>query len=136
MEQIVRPRNAKDDISCNRWMHYVGALILGYYPKPREVTMVAANAREVLKKENELLNELAQRAAASSVGSGWADFIRGWRENNEKLIAMDDSAFAKELNEEIKRLESMRSAITGDSPGAKYWKDSLSTDIANSKELL
>lgn len=98
--------------------------------------MVAANAREVLKKENELLNELAQRAAASSVGSGWADFIRGWRENNEKLIAMDDSAFAKELNEEIKRLESMRSAITGDSPGAKYWKDSLSTDIANSKELL
>lgn len=98
--------------------------------------MVAANAREVLSAENELLNELAQRAAASSEGSGWADFIRGWRENNEKLIAMDDSAFVKELNEEIKRLESMRSAITGDSPGAKYWKDSLSSDIANSKELL
>ena len=66
--------------------------------------MVAANAREVLKKENELLSELAQKAAASSVGSGWVDFMRGWRENNEKLIAMDDSAFAKELNEEIKRL--------------------------------
>ena len=84
--------------------------------------MVAANAREVLKKENELLSELAQKAAASSVGSGWVDFMRGWRENNEKLIAMDDLAFAKESNEEIKRLESMRSAITGDSPGAKYWK--------------
>lgn len=98
--------------------------------------MVAANAREVLKKENELLSELAQKASASSVGSGWADFFRGWRENNEKLIAMDESAFAKELNEEVKRLESMRSAITGDSASAKYWRDSLSTDIANSKELL
>lgn len=98
--------------------------------------MVAANAREVLKKENELLSELAQKASASSAGSGWVDFFRGWRENNEKLIAMDESAFAKELNEEVKRLESMRSAITGDSAGAKYWRDSLSTDIANSKELL
>jgi hypothetical protein len=109
-----------------------GAPILRHNPKPREVSMVAANAREVLKEENKLLSELGQRAA----GSGWADFFRGWRENNEKLIAMDDSAMAKELNEEVKRLESMRSAITGDSAGAKYWRDSLSADIANSKELL
>ena len=97
--------------------------------------MVAATAREMLKKENELLGELAQRASASSVGSGWADFFRGWQASNEKLIASDDTAFAKELNAEIKRLETMRDAISGDS-GAKFWKDALNADIANSRELL
>ena len=99
--------------------------------------MVASNARQVLKEENQLLDKLAQAASTSgSIGDGWVAFFRGWRENNEKLIGMADSAFAQELNEEIKRLESMRSSITGDSAGAKYWKDALGVDIENVKELL
>ena len=61
--------------------------------------------------------------------------FRGWQASNEKLIASDDTAFAKELNAEIKRLETMRDAISGDS-GAKFWKDALNADIANSRELL
>ena len=100
--------------------------------------MVASNARELLKEENQLLDKLAQVASTSgSIGDGWVAFFRGWRESNEKLIGMaDDSAFAQELNEEIKRLESMRSSITGDSAGAKYWKDVLGADIENGKKLL
>jgi hypothetical protein len=99
--------------------------------------MVAANAKDVLKKENELLSDLQQRASASaSVGEGWAQFFKGWRAANDRLIAMADSAFEQEVNAEIKRLESMRNAITGDSPGATFWKESLGFDIDNSKELL
>lgn len=100
--------------------------------------MVASNAREALKEENQLLDKLVQAASTSgSIGEGWVAYFSGWRDNNEKLIGMADLAFAQALNEEIKRLESMRSSIAGDSsPGAKYWKDALGVDIESAKELL
>ena len=99
--------------------------------------MVAPNAREMLKKENDLLNELAKKASASAdVGDGWAQFFNGWRAVNEKVIGMTDAAFDQALKEEITRLEGMRNSISGDSAGAKYWKDSLGVDIEDTKQLL
>ena len=55
---------------------------------------------------------------------------------NEKVIGMTDAAFDQALKEEIRLLESMRNSISGDSGGAKYWKDSLGVDIQNTKQLL
>lgn len=99
--------------------------------------MVASNAREMLKKENDLLNELAKKASASAdVGAGWAKFFNGWRAVNEKVIGMTDAAFDQALKEEVNRLEGMRNSISGDSVGAKYWKDSLGVDIEDTKQLL
>jgi hypothetical protein len=99
--------------------------------------MVAKNARDVLKKENELLNDLAKRASASAeVGDSWAQFFARWRETNEKLIGMADAAFDQALKDEIKCLEGMRNSITGDSAAAKYWKSTVGVDIENTKELL
>jgi hypothetical protein len=110
-----------------------------------EVTMVAKNAREVLKKENELLDDLAQRAsvfAQKAVGveadviNAWTREFRGRRESNDELIGKDDSAFDQELKEEIKLLESLRNSITGGSDVAQYWRGDLGEDIALSKKLL
>jgi len=102
-----------------------------------EVTMVAPNAREMLKKENDLLNELAKKASASAdVGASWAQLFSGWRALNEKVIGMTDAAFEQAVREEIKLLEGMRNSISGDSAGAKYWKDALGVDIQNTKQLL
>jgi hypothetical protein len=98
--------------------------------------MVAQNARKALEDENKLLDELAQKAASTPAGATWADFFRGFRETNEKLMSMADAAFDQELNEEIKRLEGMRNSITGDSAGAKFHRDDLAADIKNAKELL
>ena len=99
--------------------------------------MVAKNARDVLKKENELLNDLAKRASASAeVGDSWAQFFTRWRETNEKLIGMPDAAFDQAVKDEIKCLEGMRNSITGDSAGAKYWKGVVGVDIENAKQLL
>ena len=99
--------------------------------------MVASNARESLKKENDLLTELAKKASASGdVGYGWEQFFNGWRAVNEKVIGMTDAAFDQALKEEVNRLEGMRKSISGDSAGAKYWKDSLGVDIEDTKRLL
>ncbi len=99
--------------------------------------MVAKNARDVLKKENELLNDLAKRASATAeVGDSWARFFTRWRETNEKLIGMADAAFDGALKDEIKCLEGMRNSITGDSAAATYWKSTVDVDIENTKELL
>jgi hypothetical protein len=99
--------------------------------------MVAPNAREVLKKENDLLNALAKTASATAdVGEGWAQLFNGWREVNTKLIGMSDAAFDQALKEEISRLEGMRNSISGDSEGAKYWKDSLGVDIEDARQML
>ena len=99
--------------------------------------MVSKSARDVLIKENELLNDLAKRASTSAmVGDSWAQFFTGWREINEKLIAMSDPAFDQALKDEIGCLEGMRNSITGHNAGAKYWKRFLAVDIENTKELL
>jgi hypothetical protein len=98
--------------------------------------MVAQNARKALEDENKLLDEFAQKAASTPAGATWADFFRGWRETNVKLMSMADAAFDQELNEEIKRLEGMRNSITGDSAGAKVHRDALAADIKNTEDLL
>ena len=49
---------------------------------------------------------------------------------------MTDAAFDQALKEEINLLEGMRNSISGDSAGAKYWKDLLGVDIQNTKQLL
>ena len=109
----------------------------GGWPRAMEVTMVASNARESLKKENDLLTELAKKASASGdVGYGWEQFFNGWRAVNEKVIGMTDAAFDQALKEEVNRLEGMRKSISGDSAGAKYWKNSLGVDIEDTKRLL
>src|SRR6185295_2858640 len=68
--------------------------------------MVAPNARDFLKKENELLDELANRAAAfANKGTGLeADIYNAWqqdfrrrRESNEELIGANDSDFEQGL---------------------------------------
>ena len=107
--------------------------------------MVANNARAVLKKENELLDDLVQRASAFAQGAGgaeadvlnaWVRELRGHREANDDLIGRDDAGFDRELNKEIKVLEGMRAAITGDGDIEKYWRDNIGDDIAISKKLL
>ena len=107
--------------------------------------MVAKNAREVLKKENELLNELAQKASAFAKNSAgaeadllnaWERYFRRHREINDELIRKSDSAFDQELNEEIKRLGRMRDANAGGSPVENNSRASRSEDIEIAKKLL
>ena len=99
--------------------------------------MVAKNARDVLQRENKLLDDLAKRASATpEVGNSWAQFFTRWRDTNEKLIGMADTAFDQALKDEIKCLEGMRNSITGDSAAATYWKSTVGVDIENTKELL
>jgi hypothetical protein len=113
--------------------------------KAWEVSMVAPNAREVLKKENELLDELANRAAmfASKATGLEADIYKAWeqdfrrrRESNEELIGASDSDFDQSLTEEINILESLRNSITGNSVVAENWREDLDEDIALSKKVL
>jgi hypothetical protein len=107
--------------------------------------MVASNAREVLKEENELLNKLADTAsqfAKSKKGFSaenvnyWVEELRGYREFNEKLIRKDDAAFDKALEAEIALLEGVRDSIKGDSDAAQYWRAKLNGEIEPMKELL
>ena len=74
--------------------------------------MVARNAREILKKENKMLDDLVQRAtefAKQTVDkefvddlNSWVDDLVGYREINQNLINMtDDKAFDDALGEEI-----------------------------------
>ena len=105
--------------------------------------MVASNAREVLKKENELLEELAKRtstfaqnlpALQADIINDWAAYFRGWQKINEDLIGKADSAIDDELKMEMKRLEGMRNSVTGDSASAKYWRQVLDEDIEIANE--
>ena len=107
--------------------------------------MVASNAREVLKKENELLEELAKRtstfaqnlpALQADIINDWAAYFRGWQKVNEDLIGKADSAIDDELKMEMKRLEGMRNSVTGDSASAKYWRQVLDEDIEIANKLL
>jgi len=71
--------------------------------------MVAPNARDFLKKENELLDELANRAATfankatgleADIYNAWQQDFRRRRESNEELIGANDSDFEQGLTEE------------------------------------
>ena len=81
-----------------------------------------AASRDFLKDENKLLATLEQTASGSSAGRDWARYFREWREGNEELIGKSDLAFNQDLADEIKRLETMRNSLAGDSSdGAKFW---------------
>jgi hypothetical protein len=117
----------------------------GVNPKQWEVSMVASNAREVLKKENELLKKLTESASAftqsltgvqAAVLNDWAAYFKGWREINDGLIAMTDNDLDQELNEEMKRLKIFRNSLTGDSAAAKFHRKFLDVDIEDAKKLL
>jgi uncharacterized protein with von Willebrand factor type A (vWA) domain len=113
--------------------------------RTKEVTMVASNARAMLKKENEMLDNLVQTASAfaqkasgteADVFNAWVQELQGHRDANSDLIGMTDAEFDRELNEEIKVLEGMRAAITGNRDVDAYWKGNIGDDIAISKKLL
>jgi hypothetical protein len=114
-------------------------------PRIKEVTMVASNARAILKKENEMLDSLVQTASAfaqkasgteADVFNAWVRELRGHRDANGDLIGMTDAEFDRELNEEIKILERMRASVTGSRDIDEYWKGNIGDDIAISKKLL
>jgi hypothetical protein len=113
--------------------------------KAMEVIMVAPKARDVLKKENELLDELVQTASAFAQKAGgaeadvlkaWVRELRGHREANDDLLGRDDAGFDRELNKEIRVLEGMRAAITGNGDIEEYWRSNIGDDIEISKKLL
>src|SRR5262245_25790616 len=107
--------------------------------------MAISNARAILKKENEMLDNLVQTASAfaqkasgieADVFKAWVKELKGHRDGNSNLIGMADAEFDRELNEEIKVLEGMRAAITGNREIDEYWKGNIGDDIAISKILL
>lgn len=110
--------------------------------------MVASNALEVLKNENELLNELTQRAEAAAQKQAafannlnfWKLELSGYRTINDKLIELlnskNNKAFDDALKEEIALLEGLRNSIKGSGETAQYWRDKLSGDIEPMKKLL
>jgi hypothetical protein len=92
-----------------------------------------------------MLDNLVQTASAfaqkasgieGDVFNAWVKELQGYRDANSNLIGMADAEFDRELNEEIKVLERMRAAITGNSEIDEYWKGNIGDDIAISKKLL
>lgn len=108
--------------------------------------MVASNAREVLKKENELLNKLAESAskftqglseAQAAVINDWVGYFEGWRQINNDMIAMTDEKLGKELHEELERLKNFRNSLAGHSAAAEFYRKKVfDVDIADAKRLL
>jgi hypothetical protein len=108
--------------------------------------MVASNARAMLERENEMLEEFGQTVssfAGQAVGTevnlfdAWKQEFVGHQKFNSNLMAKkNDEEFISALNKEIKILEGMRDSITGDSDIDKYWKDHVNDDIKIAKALL
>ena len=107
--------------------------------------MGALNAREVLKKENELLKKLAESVSTFTQGlteeqgaavlNDWVVYFEGWRKINDGLIASKD--LNGELNEEVERLKKFRNSLTGDSAAAEFYRAKVfGTDIAAAEKLL
>lgn len=106
--------------------------------------MVAQYAREALKKENKLLDEMTQRASAfakNAVGveadifNDWVRYLRSYHEINDELISKDDPALDQELKAEIKLLEGMSKAIpSGDK--TEVWRTNYKRDLDILKKLL
>ena len=106
--------------------------------------MVAKSAPDVLKKENELLDELIKSASAfakkaegveADIANAWVRYFRRHRDVNESLINSKGN-FAKELNDEVSVLERMRDSIQGGGLVQKTWKDGHADDIAIAKKLV
>lgn len=111
--------------------------------------MVAPNARNVLTKENQLLDELVQTASTyannavgnleTAVFNAWVEALSGHRNINAGLISMSDSDFDDALQEEAGLLQNSLNPIAGGTGGsnvAQYWREQLDKDIKISKKLL
>ena len=107
--------------------------------------MNAADAKELLKKENQLLVQLSQTASSfvqnltgdqADVLNDWPEFFSRWRATNEKVINKADNLFHQDLEEERAFLEAMRNSITGNTPAAEFWRDMLTRDIDSAGRLL
>jgi hypothetical protein len=108
--------------------------------------MVASNARAVLQKENELLDELIKTTSTFMQGSTgveadalneWVNYFKEWRTINEECIGMTDAKLAAHLNSEANRLKRFVSSITKSATtGAKFHKKSFNADSKIAKELL
>jgi hypothetical protein len=112
----------------------------------QEAEMVAKNAREVLSKENELLEELIAKAETyvqandglmAEVCNGWVAGLTRHRDINAKLICDTDSDFDDEVTEEIDLLEHLVATIEKKGGGVTgSWLDHLNDDLTFLKELL
>jgi hypothetical protein len=107
--------------------------------------MVAPNAREVLAKENELLEKLIETAddyannsggLAREVFLGWSEGLARHRDINNKLITEADSDFDADVNEEIHLLETLLAAIKKKNVIVDSWVGHLGDDIEFLKRLL
>ena len=110
--------------------------------------MVATNARDVLSKENELLDKLvatassfAQSAPSDSVEktifNAWVDVLSGHRTINANLISNpDDAAVEAVLQEEAALLQNSLNPISGGSGVAQHWRGHLDKDMKIANQLL
>jgi hypothetical protein len=106
--------------------------------------MVTSNALEALKKENELLDELAKTASAftknaggiEAIANNWVQYFRECRKCNE-LISKDKSVLERELKEGLKVLKSQRKSVEGlDSNIAQFYRNVLDKEIKVEEKLL
>jgi hypothetical protein len=107
--------------------------------------MVASNARAVLQKENEFLDQLIKASPTSTQGltgveadiiNGWVNYFKEWRKINEECIGMTDARLAAHLDSETKRLRRFVSSITSTTTGAKFHKKSFDADFKIAEKLL
>jgi hypothetical protein len=107
--------------------------------------MVASNAKAVLRKENELLDELIKTTSTFMKGSTgveahalneWVNYFKEWRKINKECIDMTNDQLAGHLNAESNRLKGFVSSITSATTGAVFHKKSFNADSKIAKELL
>jgi CRISPR/Cas system Type II protein with McrA/HNH and RuvC-like nuclease domain len=110
-----------------------------------EASMVASNAREVLRKENELLDELIRTSseftrnltgAEADILNGWVAYFKGWRDINEECIGMTDNKLKAHLDAETKRGKKYVAGSTGTTTAAKFHKKNFDADLNAVKKLL
>jgi hypothetical protein len=107
--------------------------------------MDASNARAVLRKENELVDELIKTSSAFTRGltgleadilKVWGDFLEYSRETNKELIGMTDAKLGQNLDAENKLLKKITTSITGTTTIAKFYKKWFEAELKAEKKLL
>ena len=107
--------------------------------------MVASNARDVLRKENEMLDKLVQTASdyaqdapglEKEVFDAWVAALSGHRDINADLISKSDGDFDAALKNEAALLQNSLNPISGPGQVAQYWKAQLDKDIKIANKLV
>jgi hypothetical protein len=110
----------------------------------------ALAAKDVLKKEIELLDSLTEAAEGftnslaeqevlvRAMGNHWANYFKGWRGIDKKLMDMPDDERDRELEREIGRLGRFSGQVTDDDGDAgKFYLESVFTaDIKDAAGLI